>query len=380
MAGKAEKIALFIDFENLEKGVKKQFDGRVEIELLTNKLKAQGSLSVQRGYADWAEQSSHRQALLQAGVELIECTRVSPGSNGAEVKLAIDAVENALRPGSGEIFAIATGNSDYLPLIYKLKELGKTVIIFSVDAFTSDQVKAAADEYMSYSSLSGATPAPAKKPANNNNNNKPQRIPNELLKAIAKILTEKPNYRMEAAKLKLELQKKSPSFDEATYGSKTFPDLVEFIQKKKLLPIKVDKKGDTCSVQLIDEKAQKEKEEQWEDRPMTEKEWEAFMEAVEGCINEGAGRANQGKLWIINAYLHRKRVDGILPLTNNILFSSLQALTEYGALRRTENDCYLMNDDYQYKKEDFLDELFGVEIDEEFYDEDAQNADKAPAE
>ena len=117
-----------------------------------------------------------------------------------------------------------------------------------------------------------------------------------------------------------------------------------------------------------------EKEEQWEDRPMTEKEWEAFMEAVEGCINEGAGRANQGKLWIINAYLHRKRVDGVLPLTNNVLFSSLQALTEYGALRRTDNDCYLLEEDYQYKKEDFLDELFGVEIDEEFFDDAAEES------
>ena len=111
------------------------------------------------------------------------------------------------------------------------------------------------------------------------------------------------------------------------------------------------------------------KEEEWDDRPMTEGEWEAFLEAVEKCVNEGAGKANQGKLWIINAYLHRKRIDGILPLANQVLFNALQALMEYGALRRTENDCYLMTEDYEFKKEEFLDELFGVEIDEEFYNE-----------
>ena len=122
MAGKNEKIALFIDFENLETGVRKQFDQRAEVGTIIEALNGIGVVCIRKAYADWVQQSNYRQPLMQCGVELIERTNISPGRNGSDVKLSVDAVEAALVQDSIETFAIVSGNSDFIPLIQKLRE------------------------------------------------------------------------------------------------------------------------------------------------------------------------------------------------------------------------------------------------------------------
>ena len=135
------------------------------------------------------------------------------------------------------------------------------------------------------------------------------------------------------------------------------------ISKKSLIPLKFNSKEGVWILEGDEEKPE------WEDREMTEEEWEVMLEAIQKCNEEGAGKPNQGKLWIVNAYLHRKRLDGLLPLANNILFDGLQLLVKEGVLVHPAHDSYHLAEDFEDKKEEFLDELFGEVIEEDVGDE-----------
>ena len=112
---------------------------------------------------------------------------------------------------------------------------------------------------------------------------------------------------------------------------------------------------------------------------MTEEEWEVMLDAIRKCNEEGAGKPNQGKLWIVNAYLHRKRLDGLLPLANNILFDGLQLLVKEGVLVHPTHDAYHLAEGFEDKKEEFLDELFGEEIEEDEEFDEVDGAEGAEA-
>lgn len=165
MANDDERIALFLDYENLAIGAR---DGLgvtpFDFGPIADALAERGRVVSRRAYADWSAFSDDRRLLARAQVELIEITQRIGGSrkNAADIKLAVDAIELAYERGFITTFAIGTGDSDFTPLMHKLREMDKRVIGIGVQSSTSALLPPACDEFLFYDRLPGveATPVP----------------------------------------------------------------------------------------------------------------------------------------------------------------------------------------------------------------------------
>ncbi len=158
MANDDERIALFLDYENLAIGAR---DGLgvspFDFGPVADALAERGRVVVRRAYADWSYFDADRRLLARAHVELIEIPQRIGGSrkNAADIKMAVDAIELAYERGFVTTFAIGTGDSDFTPLVHKLRELDKRVIGIGVQSSTSALLPPACDEFLFYDRLPG---------------------------------------------------------------------------------------------------------------------------------------------------------------------------------------------------------------------------------
>lgn len=167
MAYEDERIALLLDYENLAIGARDGL-GVVPFDFgpVADALAERGRVVVRRAYADWSAFDEDRRMMARAQVELIEIPQRIGGSrkNAADIKLAVDAVELAYERGFITTFAIATGDSDFTPLMHKLRELDKRVIGIGVQSSTSALLPPACDEFLFYDRLPGVEPTRAPLP------------------------------------------------------------------------------------------------------------------------------------------------------------------------------------------------------------------------
>ncbi len=163
MANDDERIALFLDYENLAIGAR---DGLgvspFDFGPVADALAERGRVVARRAYADWSYFDVDRRLLAQAHVELIEIPQRIGGSrkNAADIKMAVDAIELAYERGFVTTFAIGTGDSDFTPLVHKLRELDKRVIGIGVQSSTSALLPPACDEFLFYDRLPGVELSP----------------------------------------------------------------------------------------------------------------------------------------------------------------------------------------------------------------------------
>jgi hypothetical protein len=156
-----ERIALFLDYENLAIGAR---DGLgvtpFDFGPIADALAERGRVVARRAYADWSYFDEDRRLLARAQVELIEIPQKLGGSrkNAADIKMAVDAIELAFERGFITTFAIGTGDSDFTPLVHKLRELDKRVIGIGVQSSTSALLPPACDEFLFYDRLPGVEP------------------------------------------------------------------------------------------------------------------------------------------------------------------------------------------------------------------------------
>ena len=161
MANEDERIALLLDYENLAIGAR---DGLGVAPFafgpLADALAERGRVVVRRAYADWSSFDEDRRLMARAQVELIEIPQRIGGSrkNAADIKLAVDAIELAYERDFITTFAIGTGDSDFTPLMHKLRELDKRVIGIGVQSSTSALLPPACDEFLFYDRLPGVEP------------------------------------------------------------------------------------------------------------------------------------------------------------------------------------------------------------------------------
>src|SRR3712207_1594494 len=168
MSNDDERIALFLDYENLAIGAR---DGLgvapFDFGPVADALAERGRVVARRAYADWSFFDDDRRLLTRAQVELIEIPQKLGGSrkNAADIKMAVDAIEMAYERGFITTFAIGTGDSDFTPLVHKLRELDKRVIGIGVQSSTSALLPPACDEFLFYDRLAGVEPvAPVRAP------------------------------------------------------------------------------------------------------------------------------------------------------------------------------------------------------------------------
>src|SRR5881392_4114007 len=154
MADTRLKIAVFIDFDNIEIGVKSTLGVQFDIGVVLEALRERGDVVSKVAYGDWTRAGDYSRSLTQHATKLVQRNLTPRGDkNGADINLALDALEMAFTHTHVNAFAIVSGDSDFVPLVNKLKEYGKTVFVVGGKAFTSTILQQNCHEFISYESL-----------------------------------------------------------------------------------------------------------------------------------------------------------------------------------------------------------------------------------
>ncbi len=237
-------LAVFFDFENLALGLKDKKDGHFDIQKVLERLVEKGKIVVKKAYSDWSRYSVYKQAFHAAGVELIEIPkRVMTGKNSADIRLVVDALELSFTKDHINSFVIVSGDSDFSPLVAKLKENGKHVIGLAIKESSSDLLITSCDEFIYYDDLErtiphpprvGGTEVPPKK----------QEAFKLLLDSVEALLRENKPI-LYSSMVKDTMKRKKPSFNEGYHGYRTFSELLEDAQAHELIEINVDSRSGT---------------------------------------------------------------------------------------------------------------------------------------
>jgi uncharacterized protein (TIGR00288 family) len=245
MAEPDSSLAVFIDFENLALGFQNRRD-RFDIVRVLERLVEKGKIVVKKAYADWSRFAPYTQSLHEAAIELIEIPkRAQTGKNSADIRLCVDAIDMAYAKEHITTFVIVSGDSDFSPLVSKLKENGKHVIGLGMQDSTSELLRDNCDEFIYYEDLGKA---PTLTPT------LPSGLPETKKKAFALLMESLLALRREnkeklgASMVKDTMKRKKPSFNEAYHGYRTFSELLLDAQKEGLLELDIDERSRTYVV------------------------------------------------------------------------------------------------------------------------------------
>jgi uncharacterized protein (TIGR00288 family) len=245
MAENERTLAVFIDFENLAIGFKHRRDN-FDIHKILERLVEKGKVIVKKAYADWGEYSKYTKPLHENAIELIEIPRRQmTGKNSADIRLAVDAMDLAWSKEHIDTFVIVSGDSDFSPLVSKLKENGKHVIGIGMKESTSELLAGNCDEFIYYEDLekqAAASPAAGKGPSAPDIPADKKELYDLLLESIAALIRENKD-PIFASMVKDTMQRKRPSFNESTYGYRSFSSLLQEAEKRELIKLHRDKKA-----------------------------------------------------------------------------------------------------------------------------------------
>ena len=230
------RIALFIDFDN----------GQLDIKRILDALRERGIIILKKAYGDWAKFAQFRKVLAEHGVDLVERPTIHAGGdkNGADIQLAVDALDACLTNKHIDVFAVVSGDSDFLPLISRLQAYNKKVVIVGMRKTTSSVVMANCNEYLAYENLgqiaAGHHPALGSEAARDLDPKDIQTAFSLLSRAIS--LLEDEDRSVDSSTIKQKMIQLSPTFDEKTFGFGQFKAFLAEAQKNKIIHIgkKVD--------------------------------------------------------------------------------------------------------------------------------------------
>ena len=242
-----QRIGLFIDFENLAIGVRDANYRRFDINLVIERLVEKGKILAKRAYADWGRYGEYRRSFHEAAVELIEVPQKSVGGkNSADIRLVVDAMDMSFQKEHIDCFCIASGDSDFSPLVSKLKENDKYVIGLGVKNSTSDLLIENCDEFIFYEDLVRRQQKPAVVIPN---------IPEKLQEAFSILVDSVVALQLEnkgalwGSMVKETMKRKKPSFNETYYGFRSFSNLLEDAQRKGVVTLRRDQKSGSYIVE-----------------------------------------------------------------------------------------------------------------------------------
>jgi len=245
LEGKENALAVFIDFENLAlgfKGSRNKFDISKVLERLVEK----GKLIVKRAYADWSRYGEYKTLMHESNIEMIEIPKRSmTGKNSADIHLCVDAMDLAWAKEHIDTFAIVSGDSDFSPLVSKLKENGKTVIGLGMKDSTSNLLMENCDEFIFYEDLFQSTAEPP--PLESNLSKKKKEAFQALVNAVSALMRENKEI-LWSSMIKDSIKRKKPAFSESYYGYRSFSELLEDAAKHNIVNIKIDPMSGTYIV------------------------------------------------------------------------------------------------------------------------------------
>jgi uncharacterized protein (TIGR00288 family) len=227
-----ERIALFIDYENLAIGAREALGGMAfDFDPIGNALAERGRVVSRKAYADWSMFSEDRQSMTHSHVELIEIPQRMGATrkNAADIKMAVDAIELAFERDYVTTFVICTGDSDFTPLVHKLRELNKRVIGVGVKASTSKLLPPACDEFIFYDNLAGVD---ARGQDSSTDETDDEELPelDSLVTTTLGGLLRSTQGDVLASSLKRAILRKDPTFTEADYGFRGFGELLRHLE------------------------------------------------------------------------------------------------------------------------------------------------------
>jgi uncharacterized LabA/DUF88 family protein len=236
-----QRLALFIDFENIAIGVRDANYRKFDINLVLERLLDKGKLLVKRAYADWNRYSDYKRSFHEAAIELIEVPQKSMGGkNSADIRLVVDAMDMSLQKEHINCFVIASGDSDFSPLVSKLKENNKYVIGLGVKNSTSDLLMDNCDEFIFYEDLVRGQQRPL--PQIGSLPEKQQEVYSLLVDSVLALQRENKEV-LWGSMVKETMKRKKPSFNETYYGFRTFSHLLEEAQRKGIVQLRRDQKS-----------------------------------------------------------------------------------------------------------------------------------------
>ncbi|MEW5802004.1 MAG: NYN domain-containing protein [bacterium] len=244
-------LAVFIDFENLALGFqdrdkKQQTKIKFDIQKVLERLVEKGKIIVKKAYADWGKFSDYKSNLHEFAIELIEIPkRAVTGKNSADIRLCVDAMDLCYAKEHIDTFVIVSGDSDFSPLVSKLKENGKRVIGLGMKKSTSSLLIANCDEFIYYEDLEQKDASPPKLPKNTP---KVKQAGLQLLiDSVAALMRENKEI-LWSSMIKDTMKRKSPSFSESAHGYRNFSELLEDAEKRGLVALRIDPRSGTYVV------------------------------------------------------------------------------------------------------------------------------------
>jgi len=291
-------MAVFCDFENVALGVRDARYARFDIGKVLEKLLLKGSIVVKKAYCDWDRYKEFKAPMHEASFELIEIPHVRmSGKNSADIRMVVDALDLCYTKSHVDTFVIVSGDSDFSPLVSKLRENNKIVIGVGVKSSTSDLLIANCDEFIYYDDLvrkeeqrSGRRKAPARqsaaskaqaaaasaapapspspaetpaaadttaapadaRPATKSEAEKKQEAFDHVLATIEALAEERePDEKIWGSMIKQALKRQRPGFNESYHGFRSFNQLLEEAQSRRLIELEKDEKSGGYIVRAV---------------------------------------------------------------------------------------------------------------------------------
>jgi len=246
----ARNLAVFCDFENVALGVREARYAQFDMEKVLERLLLKGSIVVKKAYCDWERYKEFKSAMHAASFELIEIPHLrQSGKNSADIRMVVDALDLCYTKSHVDTFVIVSGDSDFSPLVSKLRENAKTVIGVGVKNSSSDLLIANCDEFIYYDDLVRADEqkrraAKKRRESAPAGEDKKQEAFDLIVETLQALIAERgEDERIWGSMVKQALKRRKPGFNESYYGFRAFSDLLEEAQDKGLVKLEPDEKS-----------------------------------------------------------------------------------------------------------------------------------------
>lgn len=260
MPNRSKNLALYCDFENIALGVRDAKYARFDIEEVLERLLVKGNIVVKKAYCDWDRYKDFKADMHEASFELIEIPHVrQSGKNSADIRLVVDALDLCYTKAHVDTFVVISGDSDFSPLVSKLRENNKIVIGVGVKESTSNLLIANCDEFIYYDDIirQAERRKPKKKKTNGKKENgdeapvakgKSQQREEKAFAWVLETMDDLFNERDAEEKVwgsmvKQALKRRKPGFSERYHGFRSFSELLEQMEKQKMVTLEHDQKS-----------------------------------------------------------------------------------------------------------------------------------------
>ncbi len=243
---KSQNMALFCDFENIALGVRDAKYEDFDINKVLERLLVKGAIVVKKAYSDWERYSKFKKVMHEAAFELIDIPHVRvSGKNSADIRMVVDALDLCYTKEHVDTFVIISGDSDFSPLVSKLRENNKLVIGVGVKNSTSDLLTANCDEFIFYDDLVRAPKKPRRRSSAKKTKaeDKTQEAYDLVLETFEALQGEREDDKIWGSMIKQAMKRRRPGFSESYYGFSSFSELLEAMAQAGQLKLTRDERS-----------------------------------------------------------------------------------------------------------------------------------------